>query len=99
MTDGGIIATSKLNRRKEMTDITRTILADGEDHTVTTVAGDTGIITLEGYPTVSMKAYALTSGSETSLFLDESDALSALKLKEILGKKDWRVVELVEVKR
>ena len=54
-------------------------------------------ICTEVYPTVSMKAYALTNGSETSLFLDESDALAALKLKEILGKKSWRVVELVEV--
>jgi len=45
-----------------------------------------------------MKAYALTNGSETSLFLNEPDALAALKLKEILGKKSWRVVELVEVK-
>lgn len=49
--------------------------------------------------TVSVKAYALTDGSETSLFLNESDALAALKLKEILGKKSWRVVELVEVKK
>lgn len=48
---------------------------------------------------VSMKAYALTDGSETRLFLDESDALSALKLKEILGKKSWRVVELSEVQK
>ena len=45
------------------------------------------------------KAYALTNGSETSLFLNESDALAALKLKEILVKKSWRVVELVEVKK
>jgi len=29
--------------------------------------------------TVSMKAYALTDGSETSLYLTESDALAALK--------------------
>ena len=44
-----------------------------------------------------MKAYALTNGSETSLFLNEADALAALKLNEILGKKGRRVVELVEV--
>jgi len=31
-----------------MTDITRTIQADGKNHTVTTVAGDTGTITLDG---------------------------------------------------
>lgn len=44
-----------------------------------------------------MKAYALTNGSETSLFLSEEDALAALKLKEILGENGWRIVELVEV--
>ena len=49
--------------------------------------------------TAGTKAYALTNGSETSLFLNESDALAALKLKEILVKKSWRVVELVEVKK
>ena len=32
-----------------MNDITRTIQADGENHTVTTVAGDTGTITLDGH--------------------------------------------------
>jgi len=32
-----------------MTDITRTIQADGKNHTVTTVAGDTGTITLNGH--------------------------------------------------
>ena len=44
----------------------------------------------------SMIAYALTNGSETTLFLRESDALAALKLKEILGENDWRIVKLLE---
>ncbi len=43
-----------------------------------------------------MKAYALPNGSETSLFLSESEALAALNLIKLLGLQGWRIVELVE---